>query len=132
MAALLGLAARIYVPAGMAPETVAAIRSEGAEVVQTDLIYDEVVWAAASSTAGHRNDLLIQDTAWEGYEQIPQWIVDGYSTMFDEIDEQIGESDIQLVAVPTGVGSLVQAALQHYRPAHGPPTAARPCLRWSR
>ena len=65
MAALLGLAARIYVPAGMAQETVAAISGEGAEVVQTDLSYDEVVWAAASSTAGHRNDLLIQDTAWK-------------------------------------------------------------------
>ena len=115
MAALLGLAARIYVPAGIAPETVAAIGGEGAEVVQTDLSYDEVVWAAASSTAGHRNDLLIQDTAWEGYEQIPRWIVDGYGTLFDEIDEQIVERRIHLVAVPTGVGSLVQAALQHYR-----------------
>lgn len=118
MAALLGLAARIYIPAGTAKETVEAISGEGAEVVPTDLVYDEVVWAAACSTAGHRNDLLIQDTAWEGYEQIPQWIVDGYGTLFDEIDEQIGERGIHLVAVPTGVGSLLQAALQHYhRPA---------------
>ncbi len=115
MAALLGLAARIYIPAGTAKETVEAISSEGAEVVHTDLVYDEVVWAAACSTAGHRNDLLIQDTAWEGYEQIPHWIVDGYGTLFDEIDEQIGARGIHLVAVPTGVGSLLQAALQHYR-----------------
>jgi diaminopropionate ammonia-lyase len=115
IAALLGLAARIYVPAGTAKETVEAICSEGADVVQTDLVYDEVVWAAASSTAGHRYDVLIQDTAWEGYEQIPQWIVDGYGTLFDEIDEQIGGRGIHLVAVPTGVGSLLQAALQHYR-----------------
>jgi diaminopropionate ammonia-lyase len=115
MAALLGLAARVYVPAGTARETVEAISSEGAEVVQTDLIYDDVVWAAASSTAGHRNDLLIQDTAWEGYEQIPHWIVEGYGTLFAEIDEQIGERGIHLLAVPAGVGSLLQAALQHYR-----------------
>jgi diaminopropionate ammonia-lyase len=115
MAALLGVAARIYVPAGTSRETVQAIASEGAEVVQTDLVYDEVVWAAASSTAGHRDDLLIQDTAWQGYEQIPQWIVDGYNTLFDEIDLQLGEHAIHLVAVPTGVGSLLQAALQHYR-----------------
>jgi diaminopropionate ammonia-lyase len=114
VAALLGLAARIYVPAGTAMETVETIANEGAEVVQTDLIYDEVVWAAASSTAGHRDDLLIQDTAWQGYEQIPQWIVDGYDTLFDEIDMQLGERAIHLVAVPTGVGSLLQAALQHY------------------
>ena len=70
---------------------------------------------AASSTAGHRDDLLIQDTAWQGYEQIPQWIVDGYDTLFDEIDMQLGEHAAHLVAVPTGVGSLLQAALQHYR-----------------
>jgi diaminopropionate ammonia-lyase len=115
IAALLGVAARIYVPAGTSQETVQAIASEGAQVVQTDLVYDEVVWAAASSTAGHRDDLLIQDTAWRGYEQIPRWIVEGYETLFDEIDIELGGRAIHLVAVPTGVGSLVQAALQHYR-----------------
>jgi diaminopropionate ammonia-lyase len=115
LAALLGLAARVYVPAGTAKETVHAITSEGAEVVQTDLIYDEVVWAAASSTAGRPEDLLIQDTAWRGYEQVPGWIVEGYGTLFHEIDLQLGERATHLVAVPTGVGSLLQAALQHYR-----------------
>ena len=115
MSALLGLAARIYVPAGTAEETVEAITGEGAQVVQTDLIYDEVVWAAASSTAGHPDDLLVQDTAWRGYEQIPRWIVEGYGTLFDEITEQLGKRTLHLVAVPTGVGSLLQAALQCYR-----------------
>ncbi len=115
MAALLGLAARIYIPAGTVKETVEAITSEGAEVLQTDLAYDDVVWAAASSTAGHPDDLLVQDTAWQGYEQIPGWIVDGYGTLFDEITAHLAERVIHLVAVPTGVGSLLQAALQHYR-----------------
>jgi diaminopropionate ammonia-lyase len=115
VAAMLGLPARIYVPAGTSQETVKAIASEGAHVVETDLIYDEVVWAAASSTAGHRNDLLVQDTAWQGYEQIPEWIVDGYDTIFREIDEQLAGRTADLIAVPTGVGSLLQAALQHYR-----------------
>ena len=115
MGALLGLPARIYVPAGTTDETVDAITSEGAEVVQTDLIYDEVVWAAASSTAGHPEDLLVQDTAWQGYEQMPQWIVEGYGTLFGEIGMQLMERAVHLVAVPTGVGSLVQAALQYYR-----------------
>jgi diaminopropionate ammonia-lyase len=115
VAALLGLPARIYVPAGTSQDTVQAIAGDGAEVVQTDLIYDEVVWAAASSTAGHRGDLLIQDTAWRGYEQIPQWIVDGYDTLFAEIDEQLRGPAVDLVTVPTGVGSLLQAALPHYR-----------------
>jgi hypothetical protein len=79
-----------------------------AKVVQTDLIYDQVVWAAASSTAGHRDDLLVQDTAWQGYEQIPQWIAHGYESLFQEIDEQLHGRVADFVAVPTGVGSLLQ------------------------
>jgi diaminopropionate ammonia-lyase len=125
MAALLGLAARIYLPAGTAQQTVEAITREGAQVAQTDLIYDEVVWAAASSTAGHRGDLLVQDTAWRGYEQIPRWIVEGYGTLFGEIAAELDEPRVQLVAVPTGVGSLLQAALQHYR---DPALEQRPAL----
>jgi diaminopropionate ammonia-lyase len=125
MAALLGLASRIYVPAGTAEETVEAITSEGAKVVQTDLVYDEVVWAAASSTAGHPDDLLVQDTAWEGYEDIPRWIVGGYGTLFDEIAAELGDRTVHLVAVPTGVGSLLQAALQHYR---APALQQRPAI----
>ena len=114
MAQLLGLAARVYVPAGTTAKTLVAIADEGAQVVQTDLRYDDVVRAAASSTTNRPADILIQDTAWRGYEEIPQWIVDGYSTMFDEIDAQLGERAPDLIAVPTGVGSLLQAALRHY------------------
>jgi len=115
MAQLLALAARIYVPAGTTAKTLEAIADEGAQVVQTELRYDDVVRAAASSTTNRPADILIQDTAWRGYEEIPQWIVDGYRTMFDEIDAQLGERAPDLIAVPTGVGSLLQAALQHYR-----------------
>jgi diaminopropionate ammonia-lyase len=114
MAQLLGLEARVYVPAGTTAKTLKAIADEGAQVVQTDLRYDDVVRAAASSTTNRPADILIQDTAWRGYEEIPQWIVDGYSTMFDEIDAQLGERAPDLIAVPTGVGSLLQAALRHY------------------
>jgi diaminopropionate ammonia-lyase len=104
---------------------VKAITSEGAKVGQTDLVYDEVVWAAASSTAGHPDDLLVQDTAWEGYEDIPRWIVGGYGTLFDEIAAELGDRTVHLVAVPTGVGSLLQAALQHYR---APALQQRPAI----
>ncbi len=114
MAQLLGLAARVYVPAGTTAKTLKAIANEGAQVVQTDLRYDDVVRAAASSTTNRPADILIQDTAWPGYEEIPQWIVDGYSTMFGEIDAQLSDRAPDLIAVPTGVGSLLQAALQHY------------------
>src|SRR6187397_1505013 len=111
MARQLGLRARIYVAAGLPQTTIQAIRDEGAEVIETGGVYDEAVRMAAAS-----GDLLIQDTAWEGYEEVPRWIVDGYSTLFAEIDDRL---DVDLVVVPTGVGSLLQAALERYR-ADGP------------
>jgi diaminopropionate ammonia-lyase len=117
MAGILGLPARIYVPGGLHPSTVEAIRSESATVIDTGVIYDEAVNRAAAETGD--GELLIQDTAWEGYEEVPSWIIDGYSTLFAEIDEQLPQP-ADVVAVPTGVGSLLQSALQHYRAAGRP------------
>lgn len=115
MAALLGLDARIHVPAG-----IAAIAAEGADVVATGLDYDGAVRHAAASARAHRHDVLVQDTAWPGYAQIPQWVVDGFATLFAEIDTETGDDTgngavPDLVVVPTGVGSLLQAALLHHR-----------------
>ncbi|MEV6269317.1 pyridoxal-phosphate dependent enzyme [Kribbella sp. NPDC051936] len=112
LARLLGLRSRIYIPAGLPAEPVQAIRDEGADVVSTDLSYDDAVRAAAASV--HADDVLIQDTAWPGYEDVPRSIVAGYSTLFAELDEQ-HPAGIGLVVVPAGVGSLLQSAIEHYR-----------------
>ena len=124
MARLVGVRARVYLPDGVGSGAVDAIADEGAEVVRTSLVYDQVVQTAARSVDGRPDDLLVQDTSWPGYEDIPRWIVDGYSTLFTEIDDQIG-ADVDVLAVPTGVGSLLQAALQHYR---SPARADRPAV----
>ena len=84
-----------------------------------------MVRTAASSTANKPDEILIQDTAWPGYEEIPQWIVDGYDTMFSEIDAQLGERVPDLIAVPTGVGSLLLAALRHCPSTSSGHTATR-------
>lgn len=113
-----GRSARIYVPkGGVHPSAVQAIADEGAEVVEVDGSYDDAV-AAASESASRDGAVLVQDTAWEGYEQVPGWIVEGYDTMFAEIDDQLialGIESPDLLMVPTGVGSLLQAAVTHYR-----------------
>ncbi len=120
-ARIFGYSASIFTPDGVHPSAVQAIRDEGARVEEVGGSYDDAVAAAASAAtaAGH---VLVQDTAWEGYEQIPGWIVDGYATLFAEADEQLialtaGSASVDLVLVPTGVGSLLQAALTHYRSA---------------
>ncbi|WP_327632854.1 pyridoxal-phosphate dependent enzyme [Kribbella sp. NBC_00482] len=112
LARALGLRSRVYVPAGLPEEPVQAIRDEGASVIDTGLPYDDAVRAAAASVRD--GDVLIQDTAWPGYEEVPRWIVAGYSTLFAEIDVQ-HPAAIGLVVVPTGVGSLLQSAIEHYR-----------------
>lgn len=117
-AALLGLPALVHVPVAISEAAKDAIRSEGAEVVELDAGYDDVVTAAADAAAADPTALLVQDTSWEGYEQVPQWIVDGYATLLGEVDEQLGHAP-GLVIVPVGVGSLAQAVVQHYRSRAG-------------
>jgi len=120
MARLCGAPARVFVPAVTEPATRAAIAGEGAEVVQVAGGYDEAVAAARQWAGGQPGSALIQDTAWPGYEQVPGWIVEGYSTLFGELDAQLAEAGAgppALVTVPVGVGSLAQAAVVHYRSA---------------
>jgi diaminopropionate ammonia-lyase len=112
----LGLPSRIYVPEGLKAKVLEDIRDEGAELKETALIYDRTVEFAAESL--RENDILIQDTSWPGYDDVPQWIVDGYHTLFQEIDAELensGNDEDRLVVVPVGVGSLMQAAIEHFR-----------------
>lgn len=121
-ARLLGHYAHAFVPQGVHPRAVAAIAAEQAKVTEVPGPYDKAVRRAAEA-ADAPDAVLIQDTAWPGYERIPGWIVEGYSTLCAEIDEQLAalEDDQlttvgpDLVAVPVGVGSLAQAVVTHYR-----------------
>jgi diaminopropionate ammonia-lyase len=121
MARLLGHRAHVFVPSGVHPVAVAAIAAEGAQITEVSGSYDEAVRLAAEA-AREPSAALVQDTAWPGYEQVPGWIVEGYSTLFAEIDTQLdvhlpgpGAGPPGLVVVPVGVGSLAQAAVAHYR-----------------
>jgi diaminopropionate ammonia-lyase len=113
MARHVGVPARVYVPRAAATSA-PAIAAEGADVRVVPVGYDEAVRLAAKDT----EYLLVQDTAWPGYSEIPGWIVDGYSTLLREITVTP-----DLVVIPMGVGSLAQAVITHYR--SGP---ARPAL----
>lgn len=46
---------------------------------------------------------------------VVEWVVDGYSTMMIEIDEQLGNQKPDLVITPVGVGSLAQAVVTHFK-----------------
>lgn len=116
-ARLAKLPAVIFVPEGIHPKAVAAIKAELATVIEVADVYDQAV-SRAAEFANQPKHVLIQDTAWQDYEEIPNWIVQGYETLFTELDLQLEAAGVEgswLLTVPTGVGSLLQASLQHYR-----------------
>src|SRR6187551_3406384 len=80
----------IYVPSDMAPARIAAIESEGAAVIRHDGTYDEAV--ARSAAEANDRTLVISDTSWPGYEQVPRWVIDGYSTIFWEIEDELARN----------------------------------------
>lgn len=116
-ARLAGRRAVIMIPRGVSAVAVDAIRGEGADVRVLDGDFDHAVRSAAEFAQAN-GGVLVQDTAWDGYEQVPGWIVGGYETLFAEIDEQLASHGIDspdLFVVPAGVGSVTQAAVAHYR-----------------
>ena len=137
-AALLGLPARVFVPARIGRAAKEGIIGEGAELVELEAPYDDVVVRAASDVESDPAAVLVQDTAWPGYEAIPRRIVQGYSTIFREIDAQLEASGLvkvkdrgsgpDMVVTPCGVGSLIQAAIAHYRDRGRSGTATHPVL----
>ncbi|HUI47569.1 MAG TPA: diaminopropionate ammonia-lyase [Acidimicrobiia bacterium] len=112
MAKQLGYHARILVPAGTAAARIDGIRSEGASVIVEDGTYDDAVRASAALAAD--DVLVVSDTSWEGYTDVPKTVIEGYSTIFAEVDEQLADTPPEVVVVPMGVGALAAATVSHY------------------
>ena len=113
MARLLRLSATILVPDGTADARIEGIVSEGAEVVVSPGTYDDAITMSAGMAS--ERDLVISDTSWPGYEDPPRWVIEGYSTIFAEIEAQLAEpgprgAAIDVAVVPLGVGALGAAA----------------------
>lgn len=108
----------VYMPKGSAKMRFDAIAREGADVSITDLNYDDAVRLANKGAEEH-GWIMVQDTAWDGYEEIPLWIMQGYSTIINEIVEQLEaakEEKATHVFLQAGVGSFagaVQGYLAH-------------------
>lgn len=108
IARLLGQSAHILVPAGMADARIAAINSEGATVDVIEGSYDDAI-AASAELADDRHP-VISDTSWEGYQDVPRDVIDGYSTIFAELIDQVQTPPTHVV-IQMGVGALATAAI---------------------
>ena len=113
-AKLFGCSAHVYMPKGTVPVRAEAIRNAGnADVTITDMVYDDCV-KYTSELAEQNGWLLIQDTSWEGYEQVPQWIMQGYSTLVSETLAQMEEDGLARpthVFLQAGVGAMAGAVI---------------------
>lgn len=109
MASLLGCSSRIFVPAETAAARIEAIRHEGAEVTEIAGTYDDAVVEAASIAAD--DTLVVSDTSWDGYVDVPNWVIDGYRTIFSELEDQTRTEALDIVALQMGVGALAAAAV---------------------
>lgn len=112
VARMRGLAAHILVPAGTARARIDGIASEGAHVEVVDGSYDDAVERAAAMADD--THVVLSDTSWPGYEDVPRWVVEGYETIFSEADEQLGGVVPDVALIPIGVGSLAVAAAHHW------------------
>ena len=116
MANKLGKKAVIYMPKGTVSDRVKSIEKEGAEVHVISGGYDAAVKKAHNKAQSYQDSnswCLIQDTAWEGYEEIPTDITRGYLTQTHEITQQIKDQIIDIIFLQSGVGSWAASILMY-------------------
>ena len=123
----LGQQAVVHMPKGTTRARLENIAREGAQVDIQELNYDDCVRLAAREAAETPRGVIVQDTAWEGYEEIPSWIMEGYGTMAMEAGEQLNEQGCERpthVFVQAGVGSLAGAVVGYFTNLYpdNPPT----------
>jgi diaminopropionate ammonia-lyase len=120
-ASMLNCDAVIYVHKDTSLPRIEAIRSYGAEVRIIDGTYDDAVRQAGSDAAANGWQ-VISDTSWEGYTDIPRWVMQGYTTMLSETQEQLAGTGIVKpthVFVQAGVGALAAATTGFYSSRFG-------------
>ena len=113
----LGQKAVVHMPKGSSKPRFDNIAKEGAKVTIEEVNYDDCVRMAAAEAAETEHGVIVQDTAWEGYEEIPSWIMQGYGTMANEASDQLRQCGVNRpthVFVQAGVGSLAGAVVGYF------------------
>ncbi len=112
----LGQKCVVLMPKGTTQTRLNNILAEGAQATIEEYNYDECVRMANDLANKTEHGIMVQDTAWDGYEEIPAWIMQGYGTMASEANEQLDDFGCERpthVFIQAGVGSLA-GAVQGY------------------
>lgn len=113
----LGQKCVIHMPKGTTATRLENIQKLGADADITDLNYDDCVRLANSEAEKDDFGVMVQDTAWDGYEKIPTWIMQGYGTLSVEADRQMiarGCDHPTHIFVQAGVGSLAGSLIGYF------------------
>ena len=113
----LGQKAVVHMPKGSSQARYDNIATEGAAVTIEDVNYDDCVRMAAAEAEQTEHGVIVQDTAWDGYEEIPSWIMQGYGTMASEAADQLRQCEVNRpthVFIQAGVGSLAGAVVGYF------------------
>lgn len=112
----LGQKCVVRMPKGTTQTRLQNIAKENATVTIEDLNYDDCVRLAAKEAENTPRGIMVQDTAWEGYEEIPTWIMQGYGTLATEADKQLEEDKSRPthIFIQAGVGSLAGAVIGYF------------------
>lgn len=113
----LGQKSVVFMPKGSTEYRKQQIANEGATVTIEKFNYDDCVRLATAESKKVENGVVVQDTAWDGYEDIPNWIMQGYGTLAMEASQQLEESGCNIpthIVVQAGVGSLAGAMVGYF------------------
>lgn len=113
----LGFPCVIYVHKDTSQARIDAIAEFGAEVRVVNGNYDEAV-RQCERDAQANGWQVVSDTSWPGYEQIPMWVMQGYTTLLAETQEQLvalGYTRPTHVFLQAGVGAFAAAMIAFYK-----------------
>ena len=116
-ATTLGQRSVVHMPRGSAAERLHNIRAAGAEADIIEGNYDDAV-RLSRKEAAEKGWVVVQDTSWPGYEQIPGWIMQGYCTMGLEAYEQLPQKPTHIF-LQAGVGSMAAAIAALFADIYG-------------
>jgi len=123
----LGQKAVIFMNKGCPQVRLEHIKREGAEASISDFNYDDTIRYVTELASKTPNSVIVQDTAWEGYTDIPGWIMQGYAVMALEACEQLKSYDLKPthMLIQAGVGAFAgsaQALVSNYYGCDEPTT----------
>ncbi len=107
-ARIFGAAAVIYLAAGVPAGFARRLIAKGARVVRAGNHYEQSLEAAKAAAQANRW-VLLADTTWHGYSELPRAVMEGYLVIGAEVAAQIAAPPTHLF-VQAGVGGLAAAA----------------------